>query len=1066
MMTSTDKVSQQKPTQLQLFFFKSLCNVVNAIIDAYNKNPKPKKGVTYVDSPAEVLKRVKNDSNYLIALETLQKLYSMDAVKNQDKLNNVFLDFIGGGNTQNLRSFLSSLENINYNFIKNIVDKNDFFKEKCSVWCETKWNTPLDIPQDFFEKFCNVFNSVLDIYKREVDNFIYRNSQKKKKNEKSIDYKVSINEEIKDDEKLSTNYEYISHYYNKHKTDFSSSLKSVINNTSICDYYSRFFLKKCFIDGKKNGLFELDFNFARLCYVFSSNILYFCDEVNVFESEYDYINVINTLYYDVFCVSSPDAATLSIEMSSSADTTSSSKSPKVSQLSSPKSSSNILLDNFKKNDFNTYTINIIDDINQDEQDTTNNIKKKQIILTPHFIGVFVMLMTEINHDFNRNIVPLNDIKELVREYLLDYVSQVFKNDTTSKYFDTIKNIIENLLSYLAEDFCQDIILKIYELKKIVCVQETQDGNYIISSKPESINSSFPRLFSEYKTIFLSADAKNALANNINTISSLIQVNKNDYPFVNFDAGNAVILNEQVQEGERKQELFQLAKEPVEKKTQKSEGKEDDDDIDDDIDDDDDKMDTASTRMLPLYNIRINDLYGDYMFDIHMTKNDNEYTFKLFFDKNEFNSSIDLLSEKLNGLNSFDNVSITNVAYLFNEANRIIDTYKSQLISDDNSIKKLLNRILISIISLKSVGDLLTYYVNLIDIVDENSTNNQDFFKKYAGLVTSADFSLMELPLVKILKNGTDYKPPCSLFAMVHIKNTEYVVPLCEIERKKIIFWDYISKLPNKWDSKNNNYNLAFNCLKLSINDFCDVYHGNDTPKNLKDISTHYNLLSHFLGRDVTLNVAPTNLNEQQQPNTKTEETLNNLLAIKEGIVAKEQRIDKNEYEYTLSLLDSAICDLNTFIEFKHNCKELTDMFYTEIFESRFIPKYTCFDLCKCDYFLLGTNCGEYFYSNDFMIKYDSNGIYYKGKKQIGVVFNLDKHTQSGSHWVAMHCNLDNPGLGEICYWDSYGIKPNPEVVVLINSCVVNFLSKVSRLIQLLGILNASSAVISPAFHLS
>ena len=53
----------------------------------------------------------------------------------------------------------------------------------------------------------------------------------------------------------------------------------------------------------------------------------------------------------------------------------------------------------------------------------------------------------------------------------------------------------------------------------------------------------------------------------------------------------------------------------------------------------------------------------------------------------------------------------------------------------------------------------------------------------------------------------------------------------------------------------------------------------------------------------------------------------------------------------------------------------------------------------------------------------------KGKTKIGVIFNLDKHTQSGSHWVAMNCDINR---GEICYWDSYGIKPNPEVIVLMN----------------------------------
>jgi len=62
-------------------------------------------------------------------------------------------------------------------------------------------------------------------------------------------------------------------------------------------------------------------------------------------------------------------------------------------------------------------------------------------------------------------------------------------------------------------------------------------------------------------------------------------------------------------------------------------------------------------------------------------------------------------------------------------------------------------------------------------------------------------------------------------------------------------------------------------------------------------------------------------------------------------------------------------------------------------------------------------------------------LFKKGDTKLGVVFNLDKHTQSGSHWVAMYADMsggknDGSKRGEICYWDSYGLKPNPEVVVL------------------------------------
>ena len=66
---------------------------------------------------------------------------------------------------------------------------------------------------------------------------------------------------------------------------------------------------------------------------------------------------------------------------------------------------------------------------------------------------------------------------------------------------------------------------------------------------------------------------------------------------------------------------------------------------------------------------------------------------------------------------------------------------------------------------------------------------------------------------------------------------------------------------------------------------------------------------------------------------------------------------------------------------------------------------------------------------DELCKINLDTLKKKGKSKIGVIFNLDKHTQSGSHWVAMNCNTEN---GEICYWDSYGLEPNKEIVVLMN----------------------------------
>jgi hypothetical protein len=74
---------------------------------------------------------------------------------------------------------------------------------------------------------------------------------------------------------------------------------------------------------------------------------------------------------------------------------------------------------------------------------------------------------------------------------------------------------------------------------------------------------------------------------------------------------------------------------------------------------------------------------------------------------------------------------------------------------------------------------------------------------------------------------------------------------------------------------------------------------------------------------------------------------------------------------------------------------------------------------------------------DELCKINLSDLMKKGKSKIGVVFNLDKHTQSGSHWVAMYGDFKGEkgvnefnGNGRICYWDSYGMKPNKEVVVL------------------------------------
>ena len=53
----------------------------------------------------------------------------------------------------------------------------------------------------------------------------------------------------------------------------------------------------------------------------------------------------------------------------------------------------------------------------------------------------------------------------------------------------------------------------------------------------------------------------------------------------------------------------------------------------------------------------------------------------------------------------------------------------------------------------------------------------------------------------------------------------------------------------------------------------------------------------------------------------------------------------------------------------------------------------------------------------------------KNKKRIGIIFNLDEHYKSGSHWVSLFCNLEK---GQIYYSDSYGILPEKRIVSFID----------------------------------
>ena len=56
---------------------------------------------------------------------------------------------------------------------------------------------------------------------------------------------------------------------------------------------------------------------------------------------------------------------------------------------------------------------------------------------------------------------------------------------------------------------------------------------------------------------------------------------------------------------------------------------------------------------------------------------------------------------------------------------------------------------------------------------------------------------------------------------------------------------------------------------------------------------------------------------------------------------------------------------------------------------------------------------------------DFDALMKEGRTKIGVVFNLDEHYKSGSHWVALYSDLKE---GKVYFSDSYGLRPDKRIV--------------------------------------
>ena len=73
------------------------------------------------------------------------------------------------------------------------------------------------------------------------------------------------------------------------------------------------------------------------------------------------------------------------------------------------------------------------------------------------------------------------------------------------------------------------------------------------------------------------------------------------------------------------------------------------------------------------------------------------------------------------------------------------------------------------------------------------------------------------------------------------------------------------------------------------------------------------------------------------------------------------------------------------------------------------------------------DCNDVSYCSLYELDFDK--YLKKGIKKTAVVFNLDKHGQPGSHWMALYIDIGN---GEIYFCDSNGRKPMENISEIIN----------------------------------
>jgi hypothetical protein len=538
-----------------------------------------------------------------------------------------------------------------------------------------------------------------------------------------------------------------------------------------------------------------------------------------------------------------------------------------------------LYNSIDNNDKNyTYTFEIQETLERNTDKILDNINIKH-----HLFSDLFMLRSEIPHDFSGSdkIQNLELYQEIINMCIIEYVEHIYLRKTNFRQIKSIivdmiykekpktktqtkihLNNLERVPRPISEEICGYSILQIIQLRNIPLIKDTKGNlNFEMDENLDDKSSAlFPTIFKNKQIINVS-DSFNTANNYFSGFANFRSITFLEYPFLKFDAGTPPT-------------FFQTREPMAYNKTLNN-------------------VLIIPEQLPPI--ITVESLYWDYKLSIMPKKINNNFYYYfnfiptasstqgtnpsiqgiidelniylkcyLFLDvktsdvKKLVNSILNFLFKFYNKSNNakektavlkqaneyfngaeYNQIEITENRFLIggkdtqNTPKNFLENHIRNF--DKNVISKLICKILLNLISIKSLGDLVTYhYVLVRQMMKEQFNSEQKVIQRVQnnlynyfldenqinfplGSLSSADYSLIQSPLINIIFTGnniavnTALYDRCEMVASVHIDSNDLVLPLGKSETNIFRLMGCVI------NPDNNNMNNFFGNIVKNIN---------------------------------------------------------------------------------------------------------------------------------------------------------------------------------------------------------------------------------------------------------